>query len=154
MKFVYLFLPFFLGILAVLQAGLNRSIAKTHSLFSVVLFNNGMVFGFSVLAWLCYRKFYVGDFKTPSLLTSTFQWWYFVPGVAGFLFVLLLPYSIARFGATRVFIMLILAQIISGITWDLYVENQSLSPSRYLAVLFSIFSCCIEFCLSDVLLFC
>ena len=150
MKFFYLALPFFLGVLAILQAGLNRIIAKSHHLVSVVLFNNTVVLGFSVLVWLFFKQFYSESLKTaPPLLgtpssSATLQWWYFVPGLAGFLFVLLLPYSIARLGASRVFLMLILAQIIGGVVWDLHIENQEVPLSRYLAVLFALLAALIN----------
>ena len=138
MKHFYFILPFLLGILAVLQAGLNRILSKSHALPSVVFFNNSVVLGFSLLTWLFFQKWGAPTFKGSPLGVHSFQWWYLLPGLAGFLFVLLLPHSIARLGASRVFIMLVLAQIIGGFMWDMYVENQSLSFFRYLALLLAV----------------
>lgn len=63
---------------------------------------------------------------------EAWSWWYLLPGLLGFAFVVGLPYSIARIGALQVFVGLVVAQMVGGLLWDHFVEGLDWSFSRIL----------------------
>lgn len=129
------FLTFLVGLSSVIQAGLNRQMAEPWGLPATVLLNAVM---FLVAAAIYFFLASMELVPLPDYLThkgpiSSGSWWYLLPGVLGFLFVLGLPICIAKIGALQVFVGLVLAQIIGGLFWDKYIEGINWSWNRWMA---------------------
>lgn len=125
-------LPLFLGIAGVLQGGLNRQMALKWGLASAV-FVNAVVFFIACLALFLAAKagasWIASDFSIRGNL-SQFKWWYLLPGLFGFAFVVGIPYAIPRIGALQVFLGIIAFQLIGSMLWDLWVEGIAISWHR------------------------
>ncbi|MCM2279371.1 MAG: DMT family transporter [Oligoflexia bacterium] len=136
MAFVLSFVPALLGVLIVLQAGLNRKIAAQWGLAGATLLNATVLVAAAALffAFALWRDqalspaFRVqGDWKAFSL-------WFVLPGLIGFSLVLGGPWSIARWGAAHTFTFLISAQLAASLLWDWKVEQLPISRERLIGV--------------------
>lgn len=134
-----LVVPFVLGALAVLQAGLNRRIAAEWGLAAAV-FLNTLVLATIALAWFAV----VRSTKSPALEWFAvrqgrgFAWWYALPGLCGFALVTGLPWVIVRIGALQAFITLVAAQMLAGLAWDYFVEHIQVGGARVAGALLAI----------------
>lgn len=71
------------------------------------------------------------EFFYPKMENYRFQWWHLLPGVAGFLIVLLTPLAIHHLGAAKVSIAIVCTQILLSVAWDLWQGSLSLPPTRW-----------------------
>ena len=136
------FFVLLLGSAAVLQAGMNRHILEHWGILPAVLLNSLVFISVSVtLYWISslFPTLFPGFFKLSSAFTQ-FKWWYFLPGLFGFFLVMMLPIAISQLGATKTFIYLIIAQMLSSLIWDMYQESTPLTLIRVIAVLFAVIS--------------
>ncbi len=117
-------LPTLLGFAAVLQAGMNRQIARDWGIGGATLLNAGVLF--AVAFALC---FLVTDLR-PKFELQHLRWWFVVPGILGFCFVAGIPIAIAKIGATRVFVGLVAAQLAASLLWDFWMESMPISWPR------------------------
>lgn len=119
------FLPALLGIVVVLQAGLNRKISAQWGISGAVLLN---ALVFLVIAGVAY------GLRLPNLKgeieMKSFSWWYLVPGALGCVLVFGGPLAIARWGAVHTFILIISAQLLASLIWDSQVEGLPVSTMR------------------------
>ena len=119
-------LPFILGGIAVLQAGMNKPIAQTVGLATASLMN-GCVFALCAVFVFLLTYFASGAFPDGIAFSShhdfSLRWWYLLPGLIGFLLVFFLPLVIMKTGALPVFLGVIAGQIVAGILWDAYFEK-------------------------------
>lgn len=126
------FLPALLGVVVVLQAGLNKKISAQWGISSAVLLNAVV---FAVIAVVFYfltlsrSDLFPTNFK-PSFDLKTFSWWYLIPGVLGCVLVFGGPLAIMRWGAVHTFILIISAQLLASLVWDYQVEGLPASPMR------------------------
>lgn len=119
-------IPIVVGIMAVLQAGLNRRIAVLWGVGGASLLNACV---FAAVALICY---YTGVFANSKIQWGDFKIWFLLPGILGFSLVAGLPYSIARWGALHTFLWLIASQIVASSFWDYLVEGQPFSWKKLL----------------------
>lgn len=61
----------------------------------------------------------------PKLEGFRFEWWYLLPGICGFALVMGIPWAIPRIGATRVFLFVVVGQMLASLVWDLLVEKKT-----------------------------
>lgn len=118
------FLPALLGVVVVLQAGLNKKISAVWGISGAVLLN---ALVFLVIATVAY--FFVPNMKGHIELKS-FNWWYLVPGALGCLLVFGGPMAIMRWGAVHTFILIISAQLLASLIWDSQIEGLPVSTMR------------------------
>ena len=127
------FLPALLGILVVLQAGVNRKVAALCGLPAAV-FLNAVVLTLSAGIFLALTaarsQWFPPEFRW-SVDTKTVSPWFFFPGLIGFVLVLGGPWAISRWGALHTFILLISAQLLTSLVWDLTVEGLAVSRTRW-----------------------
>lgn len=115
-------IPFILGALTVLQAGLNRQIARDWGLTGAVLMNCLVLI---VAASSIYFLNQEGRIDFTKM-----KWWFVLPGLMGLSLILGGPYVVAKIGALKLFIGIVAAQLLASILWDLYVEAIAVSPMR------------------------
>lgn len=125
--------PALLGVLSVLQAGMNKKIAQAWGLPAAVWFNSMILFmAASLLLWLASQsKIETLQFQFRQ---DNFYWWFALPGILGLILVFGVPYSMQKWGAIHTFILFISAQLLTSVLWDLKVENISIPPMRYLGL--------------------
>jgi len=114
-------IPVILGVLAVLQAGLNRRISESWGIGGALLLNA------IVLAIIAIILYYAGAFNNSKISMSDFKVWFIIPGFLGLCLVAGLPMAIAKWGALNTFLWLIASQIIASGFWDFLVEGQPFS---------------------------
>ena len=117
------------GASVIVQGGLNKYVSASWGLTGAVLLN-AIVF-LVIAAFLFYlgklNPLSVGEFMAPKGSFSQFKLWYLIPGIAGFVIVLGIPFAIQNIGATQTFIWILTAQIIGGFIWDFFVEQKEIS---------------------------
>lgn len=123
MKALLVLSPALLGVLGVLQAGLNRRIAGQWSLTSAAVLNTSVLLPGAIIL-----LFLLGGHRTVDF--KTFAPWYVVPGLAGLLLVLGGPLAVARFGAAQTFVIVIAGQLVASALWDLKMEGIPLTSTR------------------------
>ena len=121
----YYALPLTLGILIVVQGGMNRQIGSLWGLSTAVLLNAGVLFAASAVFYgmLRWSPETFPEFLRPKNPEQGSSWWYLLPGLCGFCLVLGLPWSIQSIGAAKSFILVITAQICAGLVWDAVVTG-------------------------------
>ncbi|MGE0172867.1 MAG: DMT family transporter [Oligoflexales bacterium] len=121
-----------IGVAAVIQSGINKRLMNLWGLTSAVALNTVVllvtvtVLGIAIF-WLPKIIPDLFHFKSSD---EPFHWWYVIPGLLGFGIVAGLPVSMAHIGATRAFIIVIAAQLISSLAWDRFAENTTISSWR------------------------
>jgi uncharacterized membrane protein YdcZ (DUF606 family) len=133
---IYLVICFLLGALVVFQPSLNRIIFAQKGLSFAVFLNGSILFSSAVILFAV--SFYLPDHVplaqrfTPH---SDVNWWYVLPGLMGFLLVVLVPIMIKNVGAFSTVVAMILGQVVTSILWDVYQEGVALSGSRLFGLL-------------------
>jgi transporter family-2 protein len=128
--------PALLGIIAVVQAGLNRKIASQWGLPAAVLLNSIVLLALSALlfGFLWLR----GGNATPPFqihfAPEKFSYWFLFPGLLGLGLVVGGPWCIAKWGASYTFILLIAAQLATSLIWDWKIENLPIESHRLIGV--------------------
>jgi uncharacterized membrane protein YdcZ (DUF606 family) len=136
-----LILPLFVGSLTVLQNTLNKDVAARLSLQLSLLVNNLFVLALSVVLFITLAMVppaSLPDIFRPKGGFADFQWRYLATGLCGFLFITFTPWAVERAGAVRVFIGIVVAQIVVSMLWDYYAESLPLSTNRVLGALLAL----------------
>jgi uncharacterized membrane protein YdcZ (DUF606 family) len=126
--------PAVLGVLAVIQAGLNRRVAAQWGLPTAVVLN-GLVL---TIGAVCLVLYFVvrpeSGLNEIRFEVKLFAPWFLLPGLIGLGLVFGGPWSIAHLGAVTTFILLISSQLLMSVIWDLKVENLEISNGRWLGI--------------------
>lgn len=126
-------IPLLIGSFGVLQNTLNKNIAANMGLPLALVINN-IVLLLSSLFFFFILKL-PGDDRLPGIFRTklTENFWnpqYVVPGLLGFFIIVTAPWSIEKVGATKVFVMIIVAQVVTSLAWDYWVESTAMPPMR------------------------
>ena len=107
----------FLGAVAVMQGGLNRMMATRMPLSYAVLINSLLFFAVAIAYWFFSAR------HTESSIKP--EWWYILPGILGAIFVFGIPWAIPQIGALKVFLCIVVGQMVMSIVWDKIIENKT-----------------------------
>lgn len=118
------------GLCVVLQAGLNRKIAREFNLPSATLLTALSFLAAALVVYYITKEVKVSDRSHFSLEWGKIQWWYPIAGLFGYCVVVGIPYGISQIGAAKTILFTICTQIIASMLWDLYFENIPLSGLR------------------------
>jgi uncharacterized membrane protein YdcZ (DUF606 family) len=110
------------GISTVFQGGLNRAVAEKTSL-SFSVFWNTLVFCFAAAIFFAVDQMRSTTEFRLAQWPSKFEWWSLLPGLLGLVIVAGIPLSLGKIGATRVFIIIVLTQLIVALAWDSYIQG-------------------------------
>jgi Uncharacterized protein conserved in bacteria len=124
--------PLLVGASIVLQGGLNRVLAGRIGLAPTVVVNA------AVFAVACGAMWGLSaarpDWFPAGFAPSGERWqpklWHVVPGLCGAVIVVGVPWAIGSLGATRVFITVVVAQVVGSALWDALVEGAAPSAMR------------------------
>ncbi len=130
-------IPFAIGMIGMLQGALNKLIAGENGLNKTAFFSNVITFAICSVVFFVAKRF---PQLVPSLLqhpeSFSFKWWYVLPGIFGFFIIIGIPWSITAFGALKVTVGLVAAQMVTSLLWDFYVENLPLTGLKILGIVF------------------
>lgn len=127
----YYAIPLVLGVMVVLQGGMNRHLGSLWGLSTAVFLNAAVLFLLSALFYgmLRWSPESFPEFLRPRASETPPAWWYLIPGLCGFCMILGLPWAMHSIGAAKSFILLITAQICAGLVWDFAISG--VSPSLW-----------------------
>jgi len=129
-------LAIFLGTIMVLQATANGRMIGAWGLGGTLVANIGVQVALTAAYFLTLHfwpeKF--PEFYRSRIESSSFTWWYLLPGVSGLLIIACVPIAIQSIGAAQTFIALVAAQMAVSLAWDGLVESQPVGLMRGLGV--------------------
>lgn len=131
MKMWMMLVPFVIGGLTVIQSGMNRQIGVKYGWPVAGMMNNAAGFVMAALITLILVLVFAGRGVAP---VKDLQWWYFIPGCLGMLFVMGMPVSFNELGASRTFIILVASQLLFGLLWDRLVLHLEFPWTRIVGV--------------------
>lgn len=136
-----LFVPVVLGVLTVLQATLNRELARVWGLAPAAVLNMLVALSLAlvVLSVGATRGAGEGLFRVHFDL-SLLRWWWLLPGICGCSLVFGLPWAVDKLGALPVFVVLVGTQVCASAAWDRFVSDVPLSTPRIFAGLLAVAS--------------
>lgn len=129
---LYWFIPLTIGCVMVLQGTLNRQMGQAMGLANAVVLNSIIVLAASLVLFGVTRlwpqavpPFFSGEFTLAKLAG-----WMIFPGIFGFCIIAGIPWAISKLGASRVFVAVVVAQIVASMLWDIFVEKQPIGWMR------------------------
>ena len=135
MKLLFGLVPAMLGVMSVLQMGLNKKISQAWGLPSAVLLNGTVLVVTATVVFVIVLKTQPEtELWNIHINWSEAKWWFVLPGLMGLALVLGGPWAVAKWGALNTFIVLIGAQLMTSLLWDLKVEGLELSWQRVAGV--------------------
>jgi len=131
----------FLGVIAVIQVTINRQIAMRWGLAPAVLLNTAVATLVAAAFLGLIVAFKGGSFLLQSgARASELRFYWFLPGVFGFLLVAGLPWAAHHVGTLRVFVGVVAAQMITSLAWDHFAESIPVTATRITGALLAIAS--------------
>lgn len=138
----YLFIPLMIGVLGVLQNTWNRQISQSLGIPIALIVNNLVLLACSLILFAIIKMLPANSlpnlFYEKEAWLSTINWKNLLPGIAGILIIATAPVAIEKAGALKVFLGIIVAQIIMSIIWDYFVEEIPATPLRLAGALVTI----------------
>ncbi len=131
-----LLLPVVVGALVVLQGNLNRLVAAKHGL-AFAMGVNTIVFALSCLGLIAAVRAFPGVFPAGFAWRTDgyrFAIWHLFPGLCGFALVAGIPFAIAHLGPVRVFVGVVVAQVVASVLWEAIVDGHRPAPARLAGV--------------------
>jgi len=135
-------LPLLVGMAGILQGGINRNMSETLGLAHALMLGNFLVLLYTALLYFGVLKspdFFPEFFRVKTHLL-TFKWWYVIPSVCGFIIVLGIPLGISQLGAVKVTVLIVAAQMLTSIVWDIFVEKLPVNTMKGAGMLLSLIS--------------
>jgi bacterial/archaeal transporter family-2 protein len=137
----YIALAVVLGIVAVIQAAINRQIALRWGLAPAAALNTGIATVVAAIFLGLAVTIGTASFVIqPSLRLADFRWYWVLPGVFGFLLVAGIPWAVHQVGALRVFVGLVAAQMVTSLALDHFAEGIPMTTTRGAGALLAIAS--------------
>lgn len=139
MNWTYL-IPLAVGVAGILQGGVNGKLSKDIGLAQALLIGNTFVFVitfFLIFGVYKYPDFFPSYFRINAPLSS-YKWWYLLPGMFGFIIISGLPIGMIKLGGIKTTVLIIVAQMITSIIWDVTVEKLPMNTLKSLGLLFSL----------------
>jgi uncharacterized membrane protein YdcZ (DUF606 family) len=135
MKFLPL-LSLLLGSLVIFQPAINRLVADAKGLSFAALLNASVIL---ITASLFFLVISLMPERFPKHLRfishGVWNWWFLLPGLIGFVLVLLTPVMIKNLGAFPTVSLMMLGQVSTSIIWDSYAEGIPFNMTRCFGVL-------------------
>ncbi len=128
------------GICSVLQSTLNKTLMLTWGLELTVFLTCALMALISGVYLFVSQKFSNTQVASlePHFLFSKLGVWITLAAILGALILYGYPYAMKNFGATRVIVLAVTAQCLTGLVWDYFAEGQSPSSMRLIGTLLAV----------------
>lgn len=132
MNMFFFLIPLTIGAVGVLQGTVNRAIGQSIGLAPALTLNSILVLGIAlgfhgIVRW---RPEWFPELFHDRFAFDQLAPWMILPAIFGFCIIGGLPWAISKLGAARVFLAVIVAQVIVSIAWDALVEKKPVSMMR------------------------
>ncbi len=133
-------IPIAVGISGILQGGFNRNMSNQLGLAQALLLGNILVLFYSVILYFAAAKFpeSLPDMFRLKAPLATFKWWYIFPSLFGLIIITGIPLGISKIGAVKVTVLIVVAQMVTSILWDVFVDKLPINAMKGLGLLFSL----------------
>lgn len=136
----FLVLPLFIGMVTVLQGVLNRNMSPTLGLGGAVLLNSAIALVLSAVLYAIARN--KPGFLPPifdgQLSFEKLSWWMVFPGMFGMCIIAGIPWGISKLGAGKVFVGIVVAQVVTSMLLDMFMGAKPLTAVRVLGAFLAI----------------
>jgi transporter family-2 protein len=137
----YVALAVVLGIVAVVQAAINRQIALRWGLAPAATLNTGIATVVAaIFLGLAVTSGGASFMIQSSVRLADFRWYWLLPGIFGFLLVAGIPWAVHHVGALRVFVGLVAAQMVASVALDHFAEGIPVTTTRGAGALLAVAS--------------
>lgn len=129
---LYLLIPLFVGCIIVLQGTLNRMMGEQMGLAGAVFLNSVIVCAMGALLYAVarWRESWLPELFHGAFAPRELALWMIFPGIFGFCIIAGVPWAISKLGAARVFVAIVVAQVVMSMIWDILFEGKPLTLLR------------------------
>ncbi len=137
---LFLLIPLTIGAVGVLQGTINRAVAGSIGLAPALTLNSILVL---IIAGVFHGLVRWRPELFPELFHDRFalgelRLWMVLPAIFGFCIIGGLPWAISKLGAARVFVAVVMAQVVVSMLWDAVVSKQPVTLTRGLGAVLTI----------------
>ena len=136
----FILIPLSVGAMTVLQGTINRHMSQSVGLGSAIVLNSALVMALAagVYALGRARPGLLPPIFEGELALSKLSWWMVFPGVFGLCIIAGIPWAISKLGAARVFVGIVVAQLVASMMWDTLIAGKPLTAARVLGGLLAV----------------
>lgn len=133
-------IPIAIGVSGILQGGLNLKMSESLGLVHSLLIGNSLVLIYSLIIYFFVLKSpeSVPEFFRIRAPMTAIKWWYVIPSIFGLMIISGIPIGIYRLGAVKVTVLIVVAQMVTSITWDIFVDKVPMNTMKTLGLFFSL----------------
>ncbi len=137
---LFLLIPLTIGSIGVLQGTLNRAMGQSIGLAPAITINSIFVIliALTLHTLVRWRPELFPELFHDRFAFSELSAWMVLPGIFGFCIIAGLPWAISKLGAARVFLAVIVAQVVVSMIWDAVVSKEPISLTRGLGAVLTI----------------
>ncbi|MES2746063.1 MAG: DMT family transporter [Bdellovibrionota bacterium] len=142
----YILVSFLLGVVAVFQPMLNRTILDTRGLTFAAWLNSLVLFTIAtlIMGFVHFKSERFPDYMRPKF-EGFWEWWFVLPGIFGFLLVFLLPLSMRSLGAFVSIVLLLVGQLFTSFIYDAVVAGKPITTARVAGLVLTLIGAYLSF---------
>ncbi|RZA25643.1 MAG: hypothetical protein EOP10_06235 [Proteobacteria bacterium] len=142
----YIIVSLLLGVVAVFQPMLNRTILDTRGLTFAAWLSSFVLFLIAtlIMAIVHFKSERFPDYMRPKF-EGVWEWWFVLPGLFGFFLVFLLPLSMRSLGAFVSIVLLLLGQLFTSFIYDALVVGKPVTTARVAGLVFTLIGAYLSF---------
>lgn len=135
-------LPLFIGCAGILQGTINRQVATHIGVAQASLITNAVTVLICIAFYTLVKAnpSLVPDFFQVKAPLTTYKWWFIFPPIFGFCIIAGIPFAFAKLGAVKVTVLLVAAQMVTSVVWDIFVEDIGINLMKFAGILFALIS--------------
>lgn len=137
---IYLFAPFAIGFMSVLQNAVNKQVSQQYGLALVLLINALVILVAAGSLYFAAQSApdRLGGFIAGSGAAFEWKWWYVFPGLFGFSVIFGIPFCMKELGALTVFVSFVTAQVICSMLWDVFVDGMPVVTTKLIGAVIAL----------------
>lgn len=133
-------IPLTVGAVTVLQGTLNRQMSESMGLGAALVLNSIIVLALSGVLYAIarFRSAWLPDMFADQFQLGQLTWWMVLPGIFGFCVITGIPWAISRLGAAKVFVGIVVAQVVVSMLWDIFITGKPLTMMRVMGAVLAV----------------
>lgn len=135
-------IPLFIGCVGILQGTLNRQVATHIGVAQATLITNAVTVMICIGFYFLVKSMphLVPEFFQVKAPITTYKWWFIFPPIFGFCIIAGMPFAFAKLGAVKVTVLLVAAQMLTSVIWDIYVEDIGINLLKLAGIISALIS--------------